>query len=109
MRADLHIHTHYSLDSPSSLAAIDRHCRSGGIDCVAVCDHGRLEGALRAREELSARVIVGEEVWTREGEVIGLFLREEVPQRRGVAETVDFDGPRPAGLPGTHIHMLDPV
>jgi hypothetical protein len=46
---------------------------------VAVTDHNEIEGALRLREMAPFQVIVGEEVQTAEGEIIGLFLVERIP------------------------------
>jgi predicted metal-dependent phosphoesterase TrpH len=80
-RFDLHIHTtasHDSILSPEELTAV---CRERGLAGLAVTDHNRLAGALAlARESLpDLRIIAGEEVLTTQGELLGLFLREEIP------------------------------
>lgn len=67
-----------------------RRCREVGIDCLAVTDHGTIEGALRAREMATFPVIVGEEVMTREGEVLGFFLEKPVPPGLTAAQTVEL-------------------
>ncbi len=78
LRADLHCHTCYSPDSTSALKDIVRQCRKVGVDCLAVTDHNCLRGALELREMAPFLVIPGEEIKSSEGEIIGLFLKEEV-------------------------------
>jgi hypothetical protein len=60
---------------------IRRYGRAG-IDCVAVSDHNNIDGALAVRGDAGFRVIVAEEIKTSEGEIIGLFLRENI--RKGL-------------------------
>jgi predicted metal-dependent phosphoesterase TrpH len=79
MRVDLHVHTCYSPDSLTRLATIIEVTRRRGIDRIAVTDHGRVDGALRLRELAPDLAIVGEEILTSEGELLGFFLRERVP------------------------------
>jgi len=62
-----------------------------GLDVVAVTDHNEIAGGLEAlalAERYGVRVIVGEEVKTSEGEVIGLFLTERIPGGLTFAETI---------------------
>lgn len=88
LRADLHTHSHYSRDSVLSPDAYIEGCVRKGITCAAVTDHNEVRGALLIRERAPFRVIVGEEVKTTEGELIGLFLRELVPRGMTPEETV---------------------
>ncbi|MHC4697993.1 MAG: PHP domain-containing protein [Planctomycetota bacterium] len=74
----IHIHTDYSYDSNISLSNLARFAETEGFACIAVTDHDTIEGALRFQSMTSARVIVGEEVTTRDGHLIGLFLKERV-------------------------------
>jgi predicted metal-dependent phosphoesterase TrpH/glycosyltransferase involved in cell wall biosynthesis len=90
--ADLHMHTRWSHDCSIEPAALVDHAESEGLGAIAVTDHnvfgGALEtvGAARARELI---VIPGEEVKTdRDGEVIGLFLHEEIPRGMSFADTL---------------------
>jgi predicted metal-dependent phosphoesterase TrpH len=89
-RADLHLHTCYSPDSRLSLQEVLRRCPEAGIDCLAVTDHGTVEGALRVREMATFSVIVGEEVMTTEGEMLGFFLEKTVPSGLSAARTVEL-------------------
>jgi len=79
MKADLHLHTCYSPDSNSSVENIVAHCKKFGIGCVAVTDHNAIEGGLRMQEIAPFPVIVGEEVKSNAGEIIGYFLKERIP------------------------------
>ena len=79
LKADLHTHTCYSPDSDNSLDNIIRQCLKKGIDCLAVCDHGTTEGALKLQAIAPFKVIVAEEILTPHGEIMGMFLKETIP------------------------------
>jgi len=87
-KADLHVHTCYSHDSNTSLAEVAESCRQAGINCVAVTDHNCIEGALRLRDLNLLQVIVGEEIYTSDGELIGLFLEHPIPRGLSPLETI---------------------
>ena len=72
----IHLHTDYSYDSDISLPTLADFVQRERIGCVAVTDHDTIVGAQRFRHETDAKVIVGEEVSTRDGHLIGLFLDE---------------------------------
>jgi len=80
MKVDLHLHTCYSPDARSSLEGIVERCQKVGLGCVVVTDHNTIEGALRMKEISPLPVIVGEEVMSTAGEIIGYFLTEEIPR-----------------------------
>jgi hypothetical protein len=88
IRADLHNHTHYSPDSILSPALLARMAQERGLGCVAVTDHNTVRGGLAARELAGTQVIVGEEVRSADGEILGLFLTEDVPPGLPAEETV---------------------
>jgi predicted metal-dependent phosphoesterase TrpH len=88
LKADLHVHTCYSKDSTSSLDKIVQYCLDTGINCLAVTDHDTISGALEMKRIAPFKVIVGEEVLTTCGEIIGLFLTEEIPPHLPPEETV---------------------
>lgn len=95
VRADLHNHTYYSPDSILSPEELVRRCRKRGINCVAVTDHNTVRGGIEARRMVEERgiedlrVIVGEEVRSAEGEILGLFLSEDIPRGLSGEETID--------------------
>ncbi|MFC2044189.1 PHP-associated domain-containing protein [Chloroflexota bacterium] len=78
-KADFHIHTKYSMDCDMPLEAIISRCLETGIDCIAIADHGTIEGALKMQELAPFPVIVAEEILTTHGEIMGLFLKEVIP------------------------------
>ena len=87
LRADIHVHTHFSRDAIASPKAIVARCQKVGLNCIAVTDHNTIRGALEVQRLAPFTVIVGEEVKTTAGEVMGLFLREEVPRGMSPLET----------------------
>ena len=90
--ADLHMHTRWSHDCSIEPAALVDHAESEGLGAIAVTDHNVFGGARETVEAARAReliVIPGEEVKTdRDGEVIGLFLHEEIPRGMSFADTL---------------------
>jgi predicted metal-dependent phosphoesterase TrpH len=67
-----------------------RMLESGQLDVIAVTDHDTIDGALRLRDELGDKIIVGEEITTSEGEIIGLYLSQLVPSGQTPEETVQL-------------------
>jgi predicted metal-dependent phosphoesterase TrpH len=90
---DLHCHTSASFDSLSSPAAVVRAAAARGLTHLAITDHDRIDGALEAREQARSlapalAVLIGEEVKSRDGDLIGVFLREAIPPGLSAAETI---------------------
>jgi predicted metal-dependent phosphoesterase TrpH len=88
LRADLHTHTYFSPDALMSPEKYVQACLKRKINCAAVTDHGSIGGALAVQKLASFKVIIGEEVESSEGEIIGLFLQEEVPAGLSPEDTV---------------------
>jgi len=89
---DLHVHTSWSHDCGIEVSDLIDHAEAQGLGAIAVTDHNAFGGALEAVELAGDRltVIPGEEVKTDgQGEVIGLFLKEEIPRGMTFADTVD--------------------
>jgi len=78
IKADLHIHTRYSIDCLTPLEQIVERCLELGINCIAVADHNTIAGALKLSKIAPFKVIVAEEILTPVGEIMGLFLSEEL-------------------------------
>ena len=87
---DLHCHTSASFDSLADPEAVVRAAASRGLTYLAVTDHDRIDGALRAREAAPPEltIIVGEEIMTTDGDLIAVFLREVVPPGLSAVETI---------------------
>ena len=126
--ADLHMHTSWSHDCSIEVDELLDHAEAEGLGAIAVTDHNVFGGALQAVEKARDRdliVIPGEEVKTDDqGEVIGLFLHEEIPRGMTFAETVaaireqegvvylphPFDRMHAIPFPATlhrHLHEID--
>ena len=87
--ADLHMHTSHSHDCATDPAALLDHCIAQGLGAVAITDHNEISGALEAAGlGKPITVIVGEEVKTSQGEVIGLFLHERIERGMSMDETI---------------------
>jgi predicted metal-dependent phosphoesterase TrpH/glycosyltransferase involved in cell wall biosynthesis len=90
--ADLHLHTSWSHDCQIPVEELLDHAEAQGLGAIAVTDHNVFGGALEAVELARGRelmVIPGEEVKTDgQGEVIGLFLSEEIPRGMSFADTI---------------------
>ena len=112
LRMDMHLHTYRSFDSLNQPADLLRAAKVRGLDRLIVTDHNEIRGALELREMDPERIIVGEEVKTREGvDVIGIFMSELIPKGTPARETAErirdqggvvymphpFDGTRKAG------------
>ncbi len=87
---DLHCHTSASFDSLADPLKVVQAARDRGITHLAITDHDRIDGALRARAAAipGITVIVGEEVKTTEGDLVCLFLEEAIPPGLSPAETI---------------------
>jgi predicted metal-dependent phosphoesterase TrpH len=88
MRIDLHCHTRYSYDSLTTYEALLRWMDKRGLDMVAITDHNTTTGALEFHNRAPDRFLVGQEIETRDGELIGLFLQEEVSPGLSPEETI---------------------
>jgi hypothetical protein len=93
VRVDCHLHTVTSGDAVLTIEQLAEQARSAGLDAVCVTDHNQTSAAVAAAEaaargDLDLRVIVGEEIRTPSGDIIGLFLTERIPYVLPLAEVV---------------------
>jgi predicted metal-dependent phosphoesterase TrpH len=89
LKADLHIHTKYSMDSSTRLEQVIQACQKHRINCIAIADHGAIEGALKLKQMAPFNVIVAEEILTTRGEIMGMFLKELVPSGLSIDESIE--------------------
>ncbi len=89
LRVELHTHTHASKDCLVKPEKLLKHCQRVGIDRVAVTDHNEIQGALAAKALAPERVIVGEEIHTTQGELLGYFMTEHIPGGLEPVETIE--------------------
>jgi hypothetical protein len=89
VRVDCHLHTVASGDAVLTVEELAERAQVTGLDVVFVTDHNVTEAAMAAAQrDLGVRVIVGEEIRTPDGDVIGLFLTERIPYVLPLAEVV---------------------
>jgi predicted metal-dependent phosphoesterase TrpH len=85
------MHTTFSDGWPSPLGLVE-HAAATGLNLIAITDHDTIEGALRASEHAAKRrgleIVVGEEVSSRDGHIVGLFLERRVRPGMSAAATV---------------------
>ena len=92
MKCDLHIHTAYSYDSEAEPNQIINAALKKKIDCIAITDHGEVKGALETidyAKEKPILIIPGIEIKTKAGDMIGLNIREIIPNGLSPEETVE--------------------
>jgi predicted metal-dependent phosphoesterase TrpH len=94
--ADFHIHTRFSRDSILAEEKFVRIAIERGLTHVAVTNHNNVEGAIAVRDKVAElgladrlTVILGEEVSTADGEVVGVFLQRTIPRGLSADETAD--------------------
>lgn len=86
MKVDCHIHTRYSEDAIMKLKSIHRICSEKDI-LPLVLDHDNIKGGTEYCRRFK-RCIVGEEIKTEQGEIIGLFMNEAIKKDLDVFETI---------------------
>lgn len=86
----LHVHTNFSKCAESRIEDIKDFCVKNNIGAIAICDHNEIEGAL-SLEKIAEnfKVIIGEEIKTKQGEIIGLFLKNKIEPFNSLTETID--------------------
>src|SRR5437879_2949087 len=85
----MHTHCEASPDSRTPIAEQARGVRAAGIDVICATDHNTIDGGLQLRELADGfRVVIGEEISSRDGEIIGLFLERAVPRDLTGEETI---------------------
>jgi predicted metal-dependent phosphoesterase TrpH len=85
---DLHTHSQASPDGSLTTRQYSAMLEQGVLDCIAVTDHDTIAFAQELQAKLGARIIVGEEITAKEGEIIGLYLHEAVPPGLSIKQTV---------------------
>ena len=98
IKIDLHCHSEASADCSTPHELFPARCRERGVWVQAITDHNEIWGAQKLQEMgeeekiktagFPLTIIVGEEVSTTQGEIIGLFLKEKIPAGLNPKETV---------------------
>ncbi len=91
VRLDMHMHTEYSRDSRVALASFAELARKAELGAVCITDHDTIEGGLRLREmNTGLHVIVGEEITTADGELVGLYLEKRIAPGLTADQSIDL-------------------
>ena len=85
---ELHSHTLWSKDCIVPFDTIIRLCQRRGIDRIAITDHNTADGALAMQKTAPDLIIVGEEIMTDRGEILGYFMQESIPKGLTPDETI---------------------
>jgi len=77
------------MDCNTPLERLITRCNELGINCLAIADHGTVEGALKMQEIAPFKVIVAQEILTHQGEIMGVFLKQTIPTCRSALEAIE--------------------
>lgn len=90
-KSEFHVHTRFSHDSLMPLWLIKLICELKRIDTIAITDHNEIKGAIKLKSKFKdnkTEVIIGEEIFTEDGEIIGLDLKEKIEPGLSSKETI---------------------
>jgi len=89
-KIDLHTHSILSYDGGISRQEYIDALEKKVLDYIAITDHNEIDFALKLSKEYPDKIIVGEEIMTDDGEIIGLFLNKLIPKHLSVKKTLDL-------------------
>ena len=87
---DFHCHTEYSKDSIATLQSIIYWMGKKNVDQIAITDHNTTRGAVIAHQLAPEKFIIGEEIKTKDGEILAFFVQEEVPAGLSAEKTISM-------------------
>lgn len=90
-KADLHIHSKFSGDCFTSIQDILATAQKRKLDVIAITDHHTFQGFMEAEKiapQFGVKLIKGEEIKTKQGDLIALFIDELIKPRRDILETI---------------------
>lgn len=85
---DLHTHSVASPDGALREAHYRWMLEKGPLTTIAITDHDTVDFAQKLHKQLGDAIIVGEEITTADGEIIGLFLKTSVEPGLPAPDTV---------------------
>ncbi|HEX2620942.1 MAG TPA: PHP domain-containing protein [Phototrophicaceae bacterium] len=85
---EMHSHTCWSVDCIAQFDMIIRLCKQRGINKIIITDHNTADGAIQMQKIAPNLVIVGEEIMTTKGEILGYFMKESIPEGLPPDETI---------------------
>lgn len=88
LRVDLHIHSAHSFDSSAKIREILEEARKKGLDVIGITDHGTRNGGIEAAKIAGEiKVLVGQEVKTKQGDILVFNVNQDLEERLDVKET----------------------
>ncbi len=88
-KIDLHTHSTASIDGSISAKQYKEMIQNGKLDYIAVTDHNRIDFAQKLQREMNSdTIIVGEEISTKQGDIIGLYLNRRVKPDQDIKDTI---------------------
>jgi predicted metal-dependent phosphoesterase TrpH len=90
VKAEFHCHTSYGKDSLIKIQDLVITCDNKGIQKLVVTDHNMISGALQAQKLDPHRFIIGEEIMTQQGELLGMFIKEKIPAGLSPLKTIEI-------------------
>ena len=89
IRFDPHIHSETSYDCRTTIDQFKKAFELNKIDKIAITDHSKINLAFKLKELFGDKIIIGEEILTTHGEIIGLFLEKEIPRGLSPEKTIE--------------------
>ncbi|MFH1975756.1 MAG: PHP domain-containing protein [Pseudomonadota bacterium] len=89
IKIEMHSHTYFSGDGFITPRSIAKQCLKKQLDCVCITDHNSIHGAVEFAKQVPVKIIIGEEVQTGQGDLIGLFITEKIPPMLGLKITAE--------------------
>lgn len=108
LKMDLHIHSSHSFDCSTPVKDIIAQAKRRKLDIIGITDHGTRDGALEAaRTARKLQVLIGQEVKTKQGDVLVFNVSEDLPE----GEDADRTCKRAHQMGGIVIipHPFDPL
>ena len=90
VKTEFHCHTCYSKDSLVTIQGLISTCKKKGIHRLVITDHNTIQGALIANKLNPELFIVGEEIMTQQGELLAIFVKEQIPAGLPAVEAVEL-------------------
>lgn len=88
-KIDLHTHSTLSKDGGISAEEYEKALKDKKLDYIAVTDHNEIDFAISLNRKLGDKVIVGEEIKTTKGEIVGLFLKKKIEPHQSFEATIE--------------------
>jgi predicted metal-dependent phosphoesterase TrpH len=90
VKAEFHCHSSYSKDSLVTIRSMISTCQRKNIQRLVITDHNNILGAIIAHELDQVRFIIGEEIMTQQGELLGIFVKKQIPAGLPASITIEL-------------------